>query len=189
MPNYSNRPPADPRGPSLPLLRTPTRGGITAIVTSDDLVGTPTHFYKGRTTPCDSPDCEACGKGYPWRWHGYVAAYLQKRRMHFLFEFTARIAEHFVAYRDTHGSTRGCLFKAHRVNSQPNARVILETQRADLTEIYIPKPPDVIQCLSVLWNLAAPDIDVDSLMKQIPRLHVNQNGEGQLLEPETPNPV
>ncbi len=188
MPNYSTEPPRDPRGHSLHLVRTPTGKPLQAIVTSTDLVGCPTHFYGGRTVPCESPDCEPHRLGIPWRWHGYVSAWNTATGLHFLFEMTARMAEVFVTYRRAYDSLRGCLFRAQRVNLKANARVHIETKPADLEKIQLPKPPDLIKCLAVIWNLAEPSLELDGLLKQIPRIVVDKDGNGKLLTPEPPTP-
>jgi len=177
MPLYSNCPPDDGKGPALQLFRTPTKKSLQAIVTSDDLVGCPTHFYQGRTMPHEEGQCEACHHGIPWRWHGYVSASDTATHQHFLFEFTARVAETFVAYRETYGTLRGCLFKAKRVNDNPNGRVVVHTARADLVKYTLPTAPNLLDCLAILWNLPKPSLSTDGTNKQVNRLRVNSNGE------------
>lgn len=208
MPKWSNRVPTDPRGPSFPIVRTPTWKPLIAIVTSDDLIGTFTHFYKGRTMPCqghgctrcaagetphknrrgdlvhktadddiqcDGPPCEACHDGIPYRWHAYLTAWQADPGLHFIFESTAQSAEHFVDYRDAHGTLRGCLFEAKRYNSKPNGRILIRTRPKDLTEIILPKPPDLIKCLSILWDLPAGDVSADKIEPEKRTRHVTPN--------------
>lgn len=184
MLTLTNGPPEDPRGNGLPLLRTPTGRPLVAIVTSVDLVGTPTHFWKGRTVPCEIDECEPCENGMPWRWHGYLAAYRQADALHFLFEFTARASQAFLEYRKAYGSLRGCAFRAHRVNLAANARVHLVCKPADLAGIALPQPPDLVRVLSVLWNIATPDLEVADLMKGLPRVRVDSSGRGEALPPD-----
>jgi len=160
MPTFSNKPPSDPRGPSYQIVRTPTGKPLTAIVTSDDLIGTFTHFWKRRTMPCErGNDCQPCQAGIPFRWHAYLSAYL-KNHAHVLFECTAQAAENFVAYREAHGSLRGCLFTASRMNYSPNARVIITCKPANLSELTLPNPPDLIAVLAILWDFPTEDLDV-----------------------------
>lgn len=177
MPSYTNVPPQDGKGPALQLFRTPTKKAIHAIVTSEDLVGCPTHFYQGRTMPHEEDDCEACQHGIPWRWHGYLSAKDCSTSQHFLFEFTARVAESFVAHRETYGTLRGCLFKAKRANDNPNGRVIVQTRQAGLENIALPAGPNLVDCLAILWNLAKPSLSVTDALKDIPRVRVNSNGQ------------
>jgi len=152
MPIFSDSPPLDPRGPSFQIVRTPTGRPLCGIITSETLVGCFTHFWKRRTMPCERENCEACEAGIPFRWHAYLSAYLAKSHAHVIFECTAQASEKFVEYREAHGTTRGCLFTASRMNYAPNARIIINCKPADLREIVLPKPPDIVRCLAILWD-------------------------------------
>lgn len=152
MPTYSNQIPDDPRGPALPIRRTPAFSKLRAIVTSDDLLGTYTHYYKGRTQPCERPDCEPCKNGMPYRWHAYFACEDLETALHFIFEVTATGAGPFIEYRDAQGTLRGCLFEATRWKNRPNGRILVRMKPADLTERRLLKPPNLEKCLAILWN-------------------------------------
>lgn len=184
MPQFSNCPPADPRGHALPLLRTPAGRALVAIVTSDDLIGAPTHFWGGRTIPCEIEDCKPCLEGQPWRWHAWLGAWSPKDDRAFIFECTARIADIFKAYRAMHMTLRGCKFRAQRRTASINARVYLECQPADLRAVRLPKEPDLVKCMSVIWNIREPEIDVQGVLKSVPRVVVNRSGNGELIHPD-----
>jgi len=160
MPTFTRDVPDDPRGPAFPIIRTPAHRPLVAIVTSEDLVGCYTHFYKGRTFPCEAPECDACKDGIPYRWHAYQSAYDPKKHFHFIFECTAQAGERFTDYRAIHNSLRGCLFEATRMHARHNARIIIHCKPADLTAIRLPKPPDIIKCLAILWDFPTTDIEV-----------------------------
>lgn len=161
MPIFSDTPPQDPRGPSFQIVRTPTGKPLTGIVTSENLVGCYTHFWKRRTMPCERDDCEACRHGIPFRWHAYLSAYLSGTLLHCIFECTAQAAERFVEYREAQGTIRGCQFTASRMNYARNARIIITTRPADLTRIQLPKPPNIEKVLAILWNLPIPEVKAD----------------------------
>lgn len=156
--NYQTSVPADPRGPSFPILRTPSRGTLVAIVTSKDLIGTFTHYFHGRTTPCDGDECEACKGGLPYRWHAYLSALNVDTGLHFIFECTAQAAAYFTDYRDRMDGLRACKFEASRHMSKPNGRVLLRMKQADTSGIHLPNPPDLCKCLAILWGLPRPDV-------------------------------
>ncbi len=158
MPVFSDTPPQDPRGPSFVIVRTPTGQPLKGIITSENLIGCYTHFWKRRTMPCERDDCEACRAGIPFRWHCYQSAYLAKSHAHVLFECTAQAGEKFVEYREAHGTIRGCLFTASRMNFAPNARIIINCQPANLQEIILPKPPDIIRVLAILWDFPLSEV-------------------------------
>lgn len=153
MPSYSNEPPPEPNGVALPIRRTPASKALVAIVTSEDLAGTYTHFFKGRTRPCEAPDCEACEAGIPFRWHAYLTALERETMLHFLFECTAQAAEPFVQYRKAHLALRGCLFVAKRWRTTANSRVIIQTKPANLEHVTLPRAPDIPAVLAILWSL------------------------------------
>lgn len=153
MPNWSNEAPKVERHLAFTLVRTPVDRPLQAIITSDDLLGCNTHYWGGRTLPCEAPDCKACNDASPFRWHAYFACIDPKSRHHFLFECTARAAIAFEQYRAAHGTLRGCWFKALRPKARRNSKVDIETKPADLTKIQLPDPPDIIKAMSVIWQL------------------------------------
>ena len=159
MPNYSHNIPDNPDGPSLPVRRTPTSSPILAIVTSEDLIGCHTHFFGGRTVPCEAPDCDACKEGLPFRWHAYLSAVDTKSNLHFLFECTAQAAETFVQYREAYHTLRGCFFQAKRWKPRANSRVVIVTKPCKLDEVILPSPPDLVKVLAILWGISHNNVD------------------------------
>lgn len=162
--NWSDRPPTAAKGQSMPLLRTPANGQLQGIVTCENLLGCPTHFWGGRTYPCLGDDCPACQQASPWRWHGYLSAKSPQTSQHFLFETTAGGAEAFVEYRHVRGTLRGCHFQARRHNGASNGQVIVLTKPCDIDPRYIPPAPNLLQLLCRLWNLPA---DAQQLLEQL----------------------
>lgn len=153
MPTYSNTPPAESSGVSLPIVRTPAARPLKAIVTSDDILGCNTHFWHGHTVPCDGKDCEPCRDSTPFRWHAYCTAFVPNSSLHFLFECTAAAAEQFVKYRHAFGTLRGCMFEAYRWRQKVNGRIILKTERTAMTDLALPPAPDLEKVLAILWQL------------------------------------
>lgn len=153
MPTYSNAPPDPDEQRALPIRRTPTQGQLRAAITVDDLIGTNTHFYGGHTVPCEPPNCEACAKGIPWSWHGYVSAIQAGTRLHFIFEFTAQVGQTLREYFDVQSTLRGCVFTAERMHHRPNGRVIITLTPGDLAALNLPRPPDVEAVLAIIWHV------------------------------------
>jgi hypothetical protein len=130
---------------------------VTAI-TSEDLIGCKTHFWGGRTVPCETPNCKACAEGVPWRWHAYIACYDPGPNEHWLLELTAPAAQKLLEYRSIYGTLRGCKLRAHRANFARNSRLLLETSPLDLTKITLPAAPHLERCMAIIWNLPLPAI-------------------------------
>jgi len=186
MINWSNAPPTDPSRVGLPLQRTPAARPLTAIVTSDDLLGCYTHFFGGRTVPHEVQNCVACQKGVPYRWHGYVSAVDVSTHLHFLFETTAQAAEAFTQYRKANGKLRGCLFEATRMHRRHNGRVIIRTKPADLGKVPLPDAPDLRVVLSVIWNISTPSIEPSISIKGAPSVQVAQEPDNFHPDPAPP---
>lgn len=153
MPEYTNTPPKDSHGVALPILRTPPSGKIRAVVTSEDLIGTNTHFWGGHTVPCGALECDACRAGIPYRWHAYLTAFQPNKPLHFLYECTAAAAKVFVAYRRDHQTLRGCVFEAYRWRGARNGRIMLRCEPNPNTSLHLPPPPVIEDVLAVLWQL------------------------------------
>lgn len=166
MPKWSNEIPESPRGPALPIRRTPAGKPMEAIVTSFDLIGCFTHFYKGQTVPCEGEDCPAHLEGIPFRWHAYMTAVDYHNNLHFIFECTAISAEFFTAFRSQYMSLRGCHFKATRWNNRPNGRILVRTKMADLAERTLPDPPDLQKAMAILWSLPIDDVSTPTFDPQ-----------------------
>jgi len=178
MPAFTFEVPDKDSGPRLHLRRTPTTGNLTAIVTCDRLVGCPTHWYGHRTVPCEPPDCPACKEGHSWRWHGYLTAINVKTNEHFLFEVTAQAAEPFTEYFEQHRTIRGCLFVASRLGNHHNGRVLIRYKTADLTQVKLPDPPDLVACLCHIWNVPTPDVQIDGQSKNVDRIRLERKQDG-----------
>ena len=155
MPAWSHNLPTSNKHMGFDLRRTPPDRPLTAIVTSEDLIGCYTHYWGGRTVPCEQPDCPACNTSVPFRFHAYVAAFDPKSHEHFIFECTANAAKSFENYRAAHSTLRGCYFQACRTKRGKNAKVDIATKPADLTNFTLPQEPDLIKALSVIWRLPA----------------------------------
>jgi len=184
MLNWTSDVPEPAAGHALPIRRTPPSKTLEAIITSPDLIGTNTHFYKGSTSPHQGPDCEACLNGVPYRWHAYMTCVDVFTNLHFIFEVTALAAAFLVAYRDHHGSLRGCHFKAKRWNNKPNGRILIQTKPADLGERQLPQPPDLKKCMAILWSLPETEVEdgaynPENRIAQLTVTPTRSNGECQ----------
>lgn len=184
MPRFTNVPPADPNGVGLPIIRTPCARKLSAVITSPDIIGCNTHFWGGRTVPCDPAHCDPCRNGIPYRWHAYCSAFVPQTSLHFLFECTAQAADHLVQYRRAYDTLRGCQFTAYRWQSRPNGRVIIKTEQSAFAQDTLPKAPDLLKVLAVLWQLPPQNLEMDGATEGgkliSPNLHVpGQNDPGK----------
>lgn len=191
MPTWTREPPAKSRGQGLPLLRTPAASQLRALITSDHLIGTDTHFWGGHTVPCERPECDACANGVEFRWHGYLAAFNPLDQLHFIFEMTDQAANVFNDYFKEHGTLRCCQFEAYRWKHRKNGRVIIKCERSAVSPAALPPAPDLENLMAIIWRLPAGHVKSDGLRSGRPNLAVSRNGDGQSADPrlyETPQP-
>ena len=166
MIDWTNSVPDSTKGHALPIRRTPASKPLDGIVTSYDLIGCFTHYWRGSTHPCQGQTCEACAEGQAYRWHAYMTAVDFHTNLHFIFECTAISAEFFTAFRDKYHSLRGCHFRATRWNSRPNGRILVRTKMADMAERTLPEPPDLKKCMAILWSLPTDDVETPYFDRQ-----------------------
>ena len=164
MPTWSNHLPTGKSHMGFALKRTPTSGFVQAIVTCESLTVCDTHYWGGRTVPCErvqqNPDgsltageCAACNNSIPYRVHVYVSALDTRAHEHFIFECTAHAAIAFADYEAANGSLRGCIFHASRPKAERNSKVIIQTNTANLAHVQIPSAPNVIIALCTIWRV------------------------------------
>jgi hypothetical protein len=164
MPTWSNHLPPTEKHMGFDLRRTPQAAPLQAIVTCEELLVCDTHFWGGRTVPCERfirlPDgaltagnCPPCIDLMPFRTHVYVSAMDAKSREHFIFECTAHAGKAFEQYHEANGTLRSCIFHAQRPKGKPNSAVVLQTNTANLERVSLPDPPNLIKALSTIWRL------------------------------------
>lgn len=181
MPHWTNQLPPEGLHMGFELRRTPASAALLAVVTSDDFLVCDTHFFHGRTTPCDrtvndegktidASPCPACHEQIPYRTHAYVSAFDCKRREHFIFECTAHAAKAFAEYKEATLTLRGCSFQASRPKGLKNSKVAIVTNTVNLAKVQLPEPPDLIRALCVIWRLPLPAVETKTARHRQPRV-------------------
>ncbi len=153
MPNFSNSIPNETKRHGYDLRRTPPDKPLKGIITCEKLIGCYTHWWNGRTVPCEDTDCKACESNTPSRWHCYLSLLESGTHDHIIFECTAKAALPITEYLLDNPTLRGVLLSAWRPKRRRNARVEILLKPIDLSSIKIPQAPDVIQAMSVIWQL------------------------------------
>jgi len=161
------------------LRRTPQSASLQAIITSPELLVCDTHFWGGRTIPCErhhqeldgtltAGNCAACNEAVPYRTHVYVSAFDVKTREHFIFECTAHAAKPLEEYRYGNSTLRGCIMHASRPKGLKNAKVVIQTNTANLSKVRLPDPPNVILALTTIWRLPLTGLAIEDHRHQTP---------------------
>lgn len=185
-PHWTDAPPKDDLGQPWPIRRTPADKPICGFAINPTLLGCDTHFYRGRTTPCERPDCPACDEGRPYRWHAWIPTHDPATQTSWLFECTAAACDAFQAYLEHHGTLRGCCYKAYRPSGAPNGRIIIATKPGDLQRWPLPPEIDLLPMLARIWNRALDTIQPGAQSRQRISLAVqpDEKGNGQPPDPE-----
>jgi hypothetical protein len=123
------------------------------IALGDDLVGTQTHYYQGRTTPHREADCPACDAGQPSRWYGYLLVWSPKTKLRAILEITAASAEMYDIYRTQHGTLRAARVIVWRPNGKPNGRVKAILERSEFAANELPTDVDLRPILCRMWDV------------------------------------
>lgn len=187
MPTFRNTLPTSAKTENLKLRRVPARGPLQAICLSNDLTVVDTHFWRGRTCPCerelndagftiDDSACEACQGKQGYRPHVYVACWDPRSESRFLLEITPHAAKPLADYIADRGTLRGCSIYATRPKGTANAAVVITTAPINQSLTRLPADPNVPAALAILWRLprdamqTAADVcrDVDERAEQPP---------------------
>jgi hypothetical protein len=151
--NWSNQPPAESSNHGYRLVRCPPYKPLRAIILSQELIGTKTHFSKGRTLPCEGPGCEACKEGLPWRWHAYLAILIGGEKEKAVLELTAQAAEQLKTHIEGYGSLRGAEMLAERPSKKPNGRVRIAVRLNGTPPASLPEAPNIQSIMMHIWGL------------------------------------
>lgn len=175
MPHWSNELPQQEKHMGFDLRRTPATSSLRAIITCDDILVCDTHFFHGRTSPCERPDCPACNDAIPYRTHVYVSAFNPKTMEHFIFECTSNAAKPFAEYKQTATTLRGCLFDASRPKGAKNSKVVISTATANLSRNPLPEPPNIMLALSVIWRLPLTGLAIEHDKHHSPKVQTKND--------------
>jgi len=173
MPVFSNDLPAKTENRGYDLRRTPPDAPLKGLITSDDLIGCYTHWWGGRTVPCEDENCEACNANTPARWHCYLSVLESKSFDHFIFECTGKAALPLIDWRQNNGTLKGALMTAFRPKRRRNARVEIILKPYDISQLKFPQAPDLIRAMSVIWQLPGTALATPNYEMSTPKIHVN----------------
>jgi hypothetical protein len=182
MPTFRQTLPPQGKHQGYDLRRTPANSPLQAIITCESLIVCDTHFWHGRTMPCerqvneegktvDDSMCQACGQKQPFRTHAYVSAFNPKTHEHFLFECTGTAAKPLEEYQEANHTLRGCVLHASRPKGGPNSKVIIQTNCIDQRKNPLPNPPNIPMALAVIWRLPKTAIDLSLTEPGAPTVH------------------
>jgi hypothetical protein len=140
----------------MPIVRAPSNGKITGIVTSTRAVYVPTHWFGGRTQPCTEPQCPACEQHRPQRWHAYLTIWSPNDNTHVLCELPEAASHRLADLADTNTSLRGGKIAVFRNGPKQNSRVICNYWPTPENPYKLPNEPNIRNILEHVWRLDRP---------------------------------
>ncbi len=170
MPTFKNTLPANSETKGYDLHRTPPDKPLKGLITSHNLIGCYTHWWGGRTVPCEDSGCEACKNNTPSRWHCYLSICEAGSRDHFIFECTSKAAKPLEEWYAANGTLRGVMLHAHRPKRRRNARVEIILKPFDIGGTILPEPPDLPRAMAVIWQIPGSSVKVEGAVNQTPRI-------------------
>lgn len=150
---WTRRPDAAAARGQWSLRRCPTKGTLSAVIISHDVLGRYTHYYGGRTRPCTGRDCEPCNKSMRPRWHGYLACIDLDTNEKIIVEITAIVAARVAEWFDERRTLKGSRIRLQRRSPKTNGRVTVSLAPPAAGTGELPQAPDVRPIMNRVWEL------------------------------------
>lgn len=163
---WKDKPDSTNRTDNYRIYRTPVGREVELICLSTNFLGASLHYWKGRSTPCIGPECEACKNGQRPRWKGYIQAYHPATRTIVIFEFTERGYEPFQEALNHHSHLRGLKFKTFRLNKKPNGPIQICFGELREESPHLPKAGDLAGMLERIWEVRQETFDFTDRARQ-----------------------
>lgn len=140
-------------GQNYRIYRTPMGREVELICLSENFLGANLHYWKGRSTPCQKGECEACKSGQKPRWKGYIQAFHAATKTVVIFEFTDRGYDPFQAALQQHEHLRGMRFRTCRLNRKANGPIQIAFSEHREESPTLPKAGDLATMLERIWEV------------------------------------
>jgi hypothetical protein len=149
---WNHDPEPESKSPKLKLLRCPQGSLPPFVILSPSQFGGDSHYYGGRTIPCEGRECPYCAVHSKRIWKGYLAVWDAKHRTTGIIEFTKPCLETIRTYKAAHGTLRTHSIELHRAGKKINGSLSVILAPTAWADADIPPPPDVIAILTRMWN-------------------------------------
>lgn len=188
MPEWANTPPPCPHDQQYRLIRAPAFKPLRCLILADKPLGCPTHYYHGRTMPCENPLCEPCSLGIPWRWHSYLPVQVAGTNERCILELTAQATEQLGPALAEYQTLRGIVIIIQRPTKRPNGRVQISVEPGRKPETTVPPAPNIKACMAHIWGLDDRPLTTSPGKLNTDRLHTPTAGNGEPVETSNAKP-
>lgn len=136
----------------LSLHRVTPNKPTLAVILSPDVIGLYTHYWRGRSVPCQPFGCPACEAHQRPRWYGYLGIWNPNNGSIAVLELTPPAIAPIDAWLKRHPSLRAAQIIAKRANKRPNSRLVVEIRPDVYNGEFLPPPPQVERTLEHIWE-------------------------------------
>jgi hypothetical protein len=151
--NWQRRPSKADALSKFRIQRAPSKAALVARILSHEFTGARTHYWGGRTRPCDPILCEACDNNQASRWHGWLFAQDLKTLEVYILEFPPAVGCDLDRKFGELRTLRGVHFKVFRVGGKANSRVVIQFGPQDQDRDALPKVPALEPILCSIWGI------------------------------------
>jgi len=143
----------DPREfATIRLIRVPTSGGVTGLITANEVIGCYTHWDTYRTQPCPGDGCPLCLDGQPKRWQGYLSLQSQTTQRQVVLQITALAAQQLHQEKVRYGYIRGLLAEFSRAAKRPNGRILVQCRQLPNAPTDLSEPVNIPKYMALIWQ-------------------------------------
>lgn len=172
---WTSAPPVGTQEMTWPVLRIPSSGAKGLIILSDQMLGTYTHYFGGRSNPCGDHQCKACEDGNQKRWHGYLGVWMPKAAKKGILEITEAAADTLAKMADKRVTLRALSLAAQRQPAKANGKLIIQLTESEWSADGLPPAPDLVRILRRIWGLQ-PEESVQQMQQAFKRRSNALNG-------------
>jgi len=151
----------------IPITRCPPKGIGPLIILSSDVIGCHLHYWRGRSTPCQGENCEACADGQIPRWRGYLIVMNPKGDEKIMMEITAAAVPPIDVYFSEHGTLRNALLYLKRVGMKPNGKLLSKIETSARTLASLPAEPNLSNLLLRMWGMNTAEKNSPEIQRKI----------------------
>lgn len=136
------------------ILRVPANGISNTVLLGHNFTWHDLHYWRKRTTPHFTENCEACEHNCPIRERGYIAVTPKDRVKVMILEVTDQCDESIKGASEMLTSLRGQVVALERMENERNGKLRIEFSGRSVDPSLLPDSPDVEEILRRVWGMA-----------------------------------
>lgn len=169
--------------PYIPVHRLGPAATVAGPLTCITPISQLCHFIGNRTLPCVSENCPGCTANRRQIRECYVSMINKADRRHIITVLTPTAELQLSDCAPDKTNLQGLNVRISREGKRPNGRIRLTTENELTPSSHLPKPPDLLRHLYVIWGLTPELLSTEHPLfecrAQFDFQEHTQNGNGQ----------